>query len=323
MTEKKYECNCKDFTCSNLIMHRKPSFENCVSVLNGMWCQYLKEVPAEPELVICPEPCDSQCDHKNPHKRFNGCRFNCGTIDHEVEGCVPYKPEARTTSESTPGKQSIKLSGRPSRGCSCGSCFLTTRITGEGAYGAEISQPLSNTMTGASTALKLICGFSTPGASLCVTPVTERSEEVYISVRDVEGKDIMLVKVTCVSSARERTGSKESSTEKSSGSETGTVMKKKEGGGFVREKKSGTGSGSPSELLKRIEDAAEKCDSSWCCPVLAMLCDDEIEKIVPKSATKAPGTSHEPADWGTRDPCLICPMEKGLHIYCKGCEKNK
>jgi hypothetical protein len=49
--------------------------------------------PAEPERVICPKPCQDECEHKHPHERKAICRYDCGTIGFPVRGCVPYKPE--------------------------------------------------------------------------------------------------------------------------------------------------------------------------------------------------------------------------------------
>lgn len=93
MTEK-YECDCKDFTCSIIIMGGKPSGEHCINNVNGHRCRYLKDI----KLMICPDRMSGRtechlCMHNTPHKDTNYTNLSkvkmC-ELKSDVKPCILY-----------------------------------------------------------------------------------------------------------------------------------------------------------------------------------------------------------------------------------------
>jgi len=215
-----------------------------------------KKKPAEPELVICPgrmvtyDGCHL-CKHAKPHRREQIC-YNGQSCEVGKCRCVPYKPEARTISESTTGKQNTKSTGQPSRGFSYGlsSCPMHREV----ALGAGTRLRLLRIHRDSTTGTEVfITTLPKQGVIHCVCRATVPNSRERCCVLDVRGKVIMCLNQPAMSAgpADPKPNGSTSSTEKSSGNGTKTDTTKNCTGSSTRGKKSETGSGLRSEK-KRI-----------------------------------------------------------------------
>jgi len=164
------------------------------------------------------------------------------TGQKEETKCIPYKTGVHKISESTTGKPGTASFGRVNHGDSFGLFFCP--LHREVAHGAVIFQKLSPILPEAQhTELLTTLTLRRQAVTLCVCHAPVRNTEVRCCVLDAENKVITVNRMMYAPVVREKTGSKESSTKKSTGIKFGIYGTKFGIGSSTQKKPSKTGSG--------------------------------------------------------------------------------